>query len=169
MLIVFLDWSDNFRSPRRSNENRTLAMFQLAGNCRRELGKKALELNGNAVLGVQQYFDLEVSQKAITVRSIGTAVKIVKMNEALEIPFSILSSSPQHFQRGSTISPSMLPIPSPKKSIANISPLLDEPDPHIDTIPSLVLPASNWRSVEPVFLTIKSFPKNSLVAMVMKY
>jgi hypothetical protein len=85
----YLDWSDNFRSPRRSNESRTLTMFRLSGNCRRELGKKALELKGNAVLGVQQYFDLESSQKSITVRSIGTAVKIVKVDSlCMDVPFA---------------------------------------------------------------------------------
>jgi hypothetical protein len=41
------------------------------------LGKKVLDLGGNAVLGFKQYFDLEEEKKAITVRSIGTAVKLV--------------------------------------------------------------------------------------------
>lgn len=156
-------WADNFRSPRKSNESRTLTMFRLSGNCRRELGKKAVELKGNAVLGVQQYFDLESGQRSITVRSIGTAVNIVKYGSTVdeyEGPF--LSYSPPIHRSPPTFA-------SPQKSLSIISPSLlpiEEPEPLFETVPALVLPSSHWRSVDPVFLTIKSFPKNAIIAMV---
>ena len=43
---------------------------------RRQLGKKVLELGGNAVLGYRQHFDLE-GDSAITARGYGTACRIV--------------------------------------------------------------------------------------------
>lgn len=67
-------WADNFRTPRKSNEARTRVMFKLSGQIRRQVGKKVLELNGNAVIGYKQYFDLESEKRAITARAIGTAV-----------------------------------------------------------------------------------------------
>ena len=70
-------WADNFRTPRKSNEARTRVMFKLSGQIRRQVGKKVLELNGNAVIGYKQYFDLESEKRAITARAIGTAVKLV--------------------------------------------------------------------------------------------
>nr|KAJ3418010.1 hypothetical protein HK105_000483 [Polyrhizophydium stewartii] len=70
-------WSDNFRTPRKSNEARTRVMFRLSGHIRRQLGKKVLELGGNAVLGFKQHFDLEGETRTITARAIGTAVRIV--------------------------------------------------------------------------------------------
>jgi hypothetical protein len=51
-------------------------MFRLSGQLRRQLGKKVMELNGNAVIGYRQNFDLETELKAITARAIGTAVKL---------------------------------------------------------------------------------------------
>ncbi|KAJ1332736.1 hypothetical protein BSLG_008365 [Batrachochytrium salamandrivorans] len=75
-------WSDNFRTPRKSNEARTRAMFRLSGHIRRQLGKKVLELNGNAVLGFKQLFDLEEENKTISARAIGTAVKLVLINSS---------------------------------------------------------------------------------------
>jgi hypothetical protein len=51
-------------------------MFRLSGHIRRQLGKKVLELKGNAVIGFKQYFDLESEKRAITARAIGTAVRL---------------------------------------------------------------------------------------------
>ncbi|KAI9103092.1 hypothetical protein DFS34DRAFT_351995 [Phlyctochytrium arcticum] len=69
-------WSDNFRTPRTSNESRTRVMFRLSGQLRRQLGRKALELNANAVIGFKQYFDIESEERAITARAMGTAVRL---------------------------------------------------------------------------------------------
>lgn len=73
-------WADNFRTPRKSNEARTKVMFKLSGQIRRQVGKKVLELNANAVIGYKQYFDLESEKRAITARAIGTAVILVPIH-----------------------------------------------------------------------------------------
>jgi hypothetical protein len=36
----------------------------------------------------------------------------------------------------------------------------------IETVPTLVLPSSNWRAIDLVFLTIKTFPRGSILAIV---
>ncbi|KAI9357657.1 hypothetical protein DFJ73DRAFT_186947 [Zopfochytrium polystomum] len=51
-------------------------MYRLSGQLRRQLGKKVLELSGNAVISYKQSFDFEEEEKSITARAIGTAVRI---------------------------------------------------------------------------------------------
>lgn len=50
-------------------------MYRLSGQLRRQMGKKVLEMNGNAVVGFKQYFDIESEERIITARAIGTAVR----------------------------------------------------------------------------------------------
>ncbi|KAI9179317.1 hypothetical protein H9P43_005980 [Blastocladiella emersonii ATCC 22665] len=64
---------DNFRTPRSSNEARQKLLFRLSGQLRRMLGKKALEMRANAIVGFKQCFDLENHNKSIVGRAIGTA------------------------------------------------------------------------------------------------
>ncbi|OZJ02721.1 hypothetical protein BZG36_05105 [Bifiguratus adelaidae] len=74
-------WSDSFRSPRVSNESRQRLFFRLAGNLRRLVGQKVLQLGGNAIVGYKQCFDLENEERSITARAIGTAVKLIPISE----------------------------------------------------------------------------------------
>ncbi|KAK9764488.1 hypothetical protein K7432_007950 [Basidiobolus ranarum] len=69
-------WSDSFRTPRSSNESRQRLLYRMSGQLRRLLGRKVLELGGNAVLGYQQSFDYESEENTITARAIGTAVRL---------------------------------------------------------------------------------------------
>ncbi|KAJ3249125.1 hypothetical protein HDU78_007087 [Chytriomyces hyalinus] len=84
-------WADNFRTPRTSNDARMRIMYRLSGQLRRQLGKKVLELNGNAVLGYKQSFDFETEQKTITARAIGTAVILSTPDQVLS---SLMVNSP---------------------------------------------------------------------------
>lgn len=43
-------WAESFRTSRTSNESRMLLLHQLASTIRRNVGSKALEMGGNAVL-----------------------------------------------------------------------------------------------------------------------
>lgn len=67
-------WTESFRTPRTSNEARTRIMFQLSGQLRRLIGKRVLELGGNAVVGYIQKFDVEKEDDVIFARAYGTAV-----------------------------------------------------------------------------------------------
>ena len=103
-------WSDSFRTPRSSNEARQRLLFRAAGQVRRLLGRKVLELGGNAVIGYRVCFDLEEYRRVITVRAYGAAVKANMADPAtgpfdpglilnLASPVSpppMSSSSPQH-------------------------------------------------------------------------
>ncbi|CAB3986597.1 C2 domain-containing 5-like, partial [Paramuricea clavata] len=71
-------WIDNFRTPRSSNEARQGLFQKLSGELQRKIGLKVLDLGGNAVIGYQQYFDLE-GESGIVVRGIGTCVFLRKI------------------------------------------------------------------------------------------
>ncbi|KAI8908982.1 hypothetical protein EDD86DRAFT_206598 [Gorgonomyces haynaldii] len=155
-------WADNFRSPRKSNESRTQTMFRLSGNCRRELGKKVLELNGNAILECLQYFDFETDQKTITARSIGTAVRLVPIGSNATqnmVSSSIQSQAPV----GSFRESKPLNAQSPERSniFQTTSPPFGAEQDESDLPPPLQLPNS-WRSIDPIFLTMTKFPRNTI-------
>ncbi|KAJ3075681.1 hypothetical protein HDU98_007238 [Podochytrium sp. JEL0797] len=76
-------WADNFRTPRTSNDARMRIMYRLSGQLRRQLGKKVLDLGGNAILGYKQCFDFETEQKTITARAIGTAVTLATPEQVM--------------------------------------------------------------------------------------
>ena len=152
-------------------------MFRLSGNSRRELGKKVLELNGNAVLGFKQYFDLESDQKTITVRSIGTAVKIVyydpsdMLNGTSQLsmpPMTQLAGSYQTRDSGKGTSSPI--IKSPDKPFVSSQGSLqpssfDERESLSDVPPPLTLPSGHWRSIDPICLTLTEVPRGSITAM----
>ena len=138
-------WTDNFRTPRKSNEARTRIMFRLSGHIRRQLGKKVIELNGNAVLGFKQFFDLESETRTITARAIGTAVRIVSADNntptninqllssssiaspALSLPHTITGNSP-------VLSPTQIPLtemPNSQISAALSPPSIHNSDTHL--------------------------------------
>lgn len=72
------EWSDNFRSSRKSNESRQLLLYRLSNTVRRLVGKKALELGANAVVGYQQHFDIE-GDSGLVARGFGTACVLRKL------------------------------------------------------------------------------------------
>lgn len=94
-------WSDTFRAPRYSNEARqkvehrnfiihSQLLYRLAGQLRRLVGRRVLEMGGNAVIGYQQHFDLENEESAITARAIGTCVKLSSL-ESLTRQFNSMN------------------------------------------------------------------------------
>eukprot|EP00474_Spongospora_subterranea_P007785 CRZ08243.1 hypothetical protein [Spongospora subterranea] len=68
-------WADTFRTSRTSNEARMLLLHQLASTIRRNVGSKALEVGGNAVLAYRLEFDFE-GEGGIIARGLGTACTI---------------------------------------------------------------------------------------------
>ena len=50
---------DKLRTSRTSNEVRVKVFSQLSAQVRRKLALKSLDLGANAVLGYQQFFDIE--------------------------------------------------------------------------------------------------------------
>ena len=77
------DWSDSFRTSRKSNQYRQLLLYQLASQVASLVGKKTLEIGGNAVLGYQQHFDVE-GDSGIVARASGTACWIEKNDPVLD-------------------------------------------------------------------------------------
>lgn len=83
-LVVHADpeysWSDNFRTSRRSNEHRQLLLYKLSSQVATLVGKKALELGGNAVLAYKQFFDVE-GDSGLVARACGTACYITPVGK----------------------------------------------------------------------------------------
>ncbi|CEG46609.1 Predicted Ca2-dependent phospholipid-binding protein [Plasmopara halstedii] len=84
-LVVHADpeysWSDSFRTSRRSNEHRQLLLYKLSSQVATLVGKKALELGGNAVLAYKQFFDVE-GDSGLVARACGTACFIVSVGKS---------------------------------------------------------------------------------------
>jgi hypothetical protein len=53
------EWSDNFRTARKSNESRQLLFYRLSCDLRRQMALKVHQLKGNAILAYKQCFDIE--------------------------------------------------------------------------------------------------------------
>ena len=122
------------------------------------LGKKVLDLGGNAVLGFKQYFDLEAEKKSITVRSIGTAVKLVHLNQPTMV-HQLSAYSP-----GVLGSPHMTNSSPERQGVMDIGALdLDEPE---NSLPSagLTAPPHVLRPQDPVFLTLNQFPEHFITS-----
>ena len=77
-------WQDYFRKSgqanKSSNDSRQKVLYGLSAEVRREVGKKVLDLGGNAVLGFDIRFDLE-GASGLVVRAFGTACRILKVSE----------------------------------------------------------------------------------------
>jgi hypothetical protein len=71
-------WTDTFRASRISNYERQSLLYKLSGTLRRKLGRKILDVGGNAVLGYRQHFDLE-GGTGIVARGYGTAVRLKRL------------------------------------------------------------------------------------------
>jgi len=87
------EWSDNFRTARKSNESRQGLLYKLSNQVRRQIGKKVLELGGNAVIGYEQTFDIE-GDSGLVARAAGTACIVQaasgpKKEDAVILPAAI--------------------------------------------------------------------------------
>jgi len=173
-------WTDNFRTPRTSNEERMRCMFRLSGQIRRKLGRRVLEMNGNAVLGFRQYFDLESEKHLITIRAIGTAVRLVQPDAVpldrgpswlnLVSPASNVPMTPPL-----ATNLTMDPISSLNPPIAlNSKPLANNDDlPIMSSSPSNLLSTSfniptsapAFKPLEQQLLTLKIFPSGCIVGI----
>ncbi|OAJ36509.1 hypothetical protein BDV3_001140 [Batrachochytrium dendrobatidis] len=169
-------WSDNFRTPRKSNEARTRVMFRLSGHIRRQLGKKVLELNGNAVLGFKQLFDLEEDNKTITARAVGTAVKLVftsngQCNNDLAASSASLKSvsfagQPLPHDIAMFGSPTMPPTLNMASNAAIEHMDNMEADVQHNLPPPLIVPSHTpWRQLDQVPLTLEEFPRGAILGI----
>ncbi|KAJ3220092.1 hypothetical protein HDU67_006848 [Dinochytrium kinnereticum] len=176
-------WVDNFRTPRTSNDARTRTMFKLSGRLRRQLGKKVLELNGNAVIGYKQFFELESEQRTITARAIGTAIRI-SVPDASEasatMPRHLLLSGggTPHTPIDTSLNASPLAGMSPPINSSTIprqtrSPISEPSDvprqtpspPNEISLPKPMILNVNYRSLDHQCLTISSFPVGSILGL----
>ncbi|OWZ09454.1 hypothetical protein PHMEG_00017840 [Phytophthora megakarya] len=102
-LVVHADpeysWSDNFRTSRRSNEHRQLLLYKLSSQVVTLVGKKALELGGNAVLAYKQFFDVE-GDSGLVARACGTACYITPVGKNEWIPENGNSQQRTHSEDG---------------------------------------------------------------------
>jgi hypothetical protein len=72
-------WQDYFRANNKSsNDNRLKILHNLSAEVRREVGKKVLELGGNAVIGYSSHFDIE---SGLVARAYGTACRLLKVDD----------------------------------------------------------------------------------------
>jgi uncharacterized protein YbjQ (UPF0145 family) len=79
-------WKNSFRSSQKSNEERQILFYHLARKIRRAVGRKALEMGGNSVLGYHAVFDLEYDTGLIVARGYGTACTLSNVAEKHRTP-----------------------------------------------------------------------------------
>lgn len=76
-------WQDYFRKANKStNDSRLKVLYNLSAEVRREIGKKVLELGGNAVLGYLSHFDMIGGSSGLVVRAYGTACRLLKVGDS---------------------------------------------------------------------------------------
>ena len=75
-------WQDYFRKANKTtNDSRLKVLYNLSAEVRREIGKKVLELGGNAVLGYLSHFDMIGGSSGLVVRAYGTACRLLKVGD----------------------------------------------------------------------------------------
>ena len=146
-------------------------MFRLSGRLRRLMGKRVLEIGGNAVIGFKQYYDLESEKKDITSRAIGTAVKLT------------FSTQPT-FDRGlswTSLTPGQNSMISPRNTEAKATQIGGSPtrSPNLAPKDSVTSPqelaltplnimspqAANSKLVDPQMLTLRMFPAGCVIGI----
>ena len=155
-------------------------MFRLSGHIRRQVGKKVLELNGNAVIGFKQYFDLESEKRAITARAIGTAVKLSPLYAdgtspidynaiwtVSNIPQSVTIPSSSLTRETIPLSPTLsgvgqVTLPKYSKSPQSDPPVRGTAESPTSSTKDL-FPLSGFKSSEPMLITLQSFPPGALI------
>lgn len=91
-------WSDSFRTSRSSNEASQRILNEMSCRLRRQMGRKAIEMGGNGILGFQQWIDIEPYAQTITVRGLGTAAIMYAPDKGATLSSS--SSSDHHAAAG---------------------------------------------------------------------
>eukprot|EP00045_Choanoeca_perplexa_P013967 m.161060 g.161060 ORF g.161060 m.161060 type:complete len:1008 (+) comp16517_c0_seq2:108-3131(+) len=86
-------WIDRLRPTRASNQARQKVFTSLTGQLQRQLGVKARERGGNAVLGYRQSFDLE-GETGLVARGLGTIVHLQYQDPAKLASSLLLRDSP---------------------------------------------------------------------------
>lgn len=134
-------------------------MFRLSGQLRRQLGKKVLELGGNAVFGYHQSFDLEAEEHDILARAIGTAVRL-----------SVIDTGNSESNRAPVGRPSLLHMESslpPSAALTKTSPdeELSHSPPTSLGVSGMPPPAPTYRSVEQQILTLDNFPRRAILGI----
>eukprot|EP00730_Choanoeca_flexa_P003927 TRINITY_DN11540_c0_g2_i1.p1 TRINITY_DN11540_c0_g2~~TRINITY_DN11540_c0_g2_i1.p1 ORF type:complete len:988 (+),score=238.05 TRINITY_DN11540_c0_g2_i1:79-3042(+) len=87
-------WIDRLRPTRASNQARQKVFTSLTGQLQRQLGVKAQERGGNAVVGYRQCYDLE-GETGLVARGIGTIVKLQEVDHIrLTSEQNLLKESP---------------------------------------------------------------------------
>jgi hypothetical protein len=93
-------WSDYFRksgqASKVSNESRQKVLYGLSAEVRREVGKKVLDMGGNAVLGFSIQFDLE-GASGLVVRANGTACHLLKVLGTNSVQVDTLDNKPYNY------------------------------------------------------------------------
>ncbi|KAI9007389.1 hypothetical protein BC832DRAFT_610651 [Gaertneriomyces semiglobifer] len=170
-------WSDNFRTPRTSNESRMRVMYRLSGQLRRQLGKKVLEMGGNAVVGYKQYYDIESEERTISARAIGTAVRLALPDQKLEhgqswsslqTPVASPMATPfsEHFP---SISPAAPGIAAASKGRTGDSPENSDIEDGREDQPSapglIALTGIGYKTPEFILITLHSFPPGAVLGL----
>eukprot|EP00047_Mylnosiga_fluctuans_P022644 m.123782 g.123782 ORF g.123782 m.123782 type:complete len:930 (+) comp9335_c0_seq5:57-2846(+) len=104
-------WIDKVRTQRASNEARQVLLATMDGELRRKIGRKVLDLGGNAVVGYRQHFDLE-GDSGLVARGIGTVVLLADRHP--EYPRLITSGDLSRIEPAERqVSRGLLPVASP--------------------------------------------------------
>ena len=120
-------WQDYFRKgTKNANDNRLKVLYNLSAEVRREIGKKTLELGGNAVLGYASHFDMVGGATGLVVRAYGTACRLLKVGESSQFSFSssfLVNNSNSNANSANNISASSSSLQSSFANINSYSPI----------------------------------------------
>ncbi|RKP22199.1 hypothetical protein ROZALSC1DRAFT_19903 [Rozella allomycis CSF55] len=156
-------WSDNFRTPRFSNEARQKLLFRLSGYLRNEVAKKVVEMGGNAVIGYTPSFDIENEDRYITARAIGTACKIITPESVRQRSNSVIST-PRFIHVDIPSSPKLQPsFVDPDSPFTNDDATHDFPTNENQVNSESSSESRVVKVPELLFLTIKSFPVGAIL------
>ncbi|VDN26728.1 unnamed protein product [Gongylonema pulchrum] len=90
------EWFDRIRTPRASNEARQSMIRKSLRELARNIAQKAHSLGSNAVIGYQEFVDIEGdATELITFRAFGTAVKLVQNGESAAVDEKITQQQQQ--------------------------------------------------------------------------
>jgi len=155
------EWSDNFRTARKSNESRQSLFYKLSNSVWRQVGKKVLELGGNAVLGYNQTFDIE-GDSGLVARGCGTACFITSPFSLPPPIFTPLEDYIKVFPQNSYLHRRVFPRLEHKMSQDSLLHLDTEEEQETETkdFPSLLRKSPGLES-EVTLLTLMSMPLNT--------
>ncbi|KAK7195175.1 C2 domain containing protein [Novymonas esmeraldas] len=121
----------NLRSSRSINDARVVQLFKLSGKVRRQLARKVVELQCNAVLGYVEEFDME--QNGIIVRAYGTPCVVSQVKYVSQREMEAFLRGTSRYRQSSLHSVYAVGLPSASLAVAAAPPVSQ---PHGSTIPS---------------------------------